>query len=377
MDANRRRLIRKGATAALLAISLILILTIARNAGLVEKLYSEGLYRLVRNLVPPVFNAMPFSFGDLVYLFLSGWLLWYAGRLIVALVKGRFPYAGMLILNLLITAEALTITFYLMWGLNYFRPSAAVRLELTDSVFSKAELLEVTSLLIDSANRIRKDLPASAPTMDNEAILQYSLQAVRKLAGSSNGFRPIRPKVKVSLISAPVSYLGTAGYFNPFTSEAQINGIMPDWLKPLTACHEMAHQMGFGREDEANFVGFLAARDSPVPLIKYSAYYMAAEEFLFDVMLRDTVAYRQLRSRISAPVLRDYANDRQFWLSYSGAAGRMSSIFYNNYLKFNNQPEGLRTYNRMVGLTLAWYRKTSGALGKRPAPAAGRPPAFP
>ncbi len=372
MDANGRRPIRKGAAAALLALSLILILTAGRNPWLVERFYSEGLYRLVRNLVPLVLNTMPFSVGDLLYMLLSVWLLVYAARLIVGLVNGRFAYAGVLALNLLITAEALVISFYLLWGLNYFRPSAAVRLQLTDSVFSKAELLEVTGLLIDSVNRIRQELPVSALTTDNETLLQHSLEAVRKLAGSSNDFRPIRPKVKVSLISVPVSYLGTAGYFNPFTSEAQINGIMPVWLKPLTACHEMAHQMGFGREDEANFVGFLAAKDSREPLVKYSAYYMAAGEFLFDVMLRDSVAFLQLRSRISAPVLRDYENDREFWLSYRGAAGQVSSIFYNNYLKLNNQPEGLRTYNRMVGLTLAWYKKTSGKLGKGPASTAGK-----
>lgn len=364
MTPQRRKWVGKAILAALQGVLLALLLVAGRDAELVERFYAEGMYRLIRRLFPPVFNALPFSFGDLVYLALVAGFLLFAGRVVAVLIRGRFARAGHLLLNLLVAVQFLILAFYLMWGLNYFRPSAAVRLGLTDSVFTRAELLGVTGLLIDSANRIRNGLPASALNRDNETILVHSVEAIRKLAGTSDRFRTIHPKVKVSLISRPVSYLGTAGYFNPFTSEAQINGIMPAWLKPLTACHEMAHQMGFGREDEANFVGFLAARDSGDPLVRYSAYYMAAEEFLFDVMLRDTVAFRQLRDRISPAVLDDYREDRRFWYNYRGAAGAMSSIFYSNYLKFNNQPEGLRTYNRMVGLTLAWYRKR-GLLEKR------------
>ena len=135
MTADQRRLLKKGILAGILAVFLVLLLAAGKNAGLVERFYSEGIYRLIRRLFPAVLNAVPFSFGDLVYLFLVGWFLWIAGRLIVRLTRGRFADAGGRLLHLVITTEVLVIAFYLMWGLNFFRPPAAVRLELTDGLF--------------------------------------------------------------------------------------------------------------------------------------------------------------------------------------------------------------------------------------------------
>jgi hypothetical protein len=354
---NNNRLVKKGILALVLAVFLYLIFNLGKDEALVERFYSDGLYRIVRRILSPVFNTMPFSAGDLGYLILIACFFTLVIRVATAVIRRRLRYAGSLVITGLIITESLMIAFYLLWGLNYFRPPAASRLNLTDSVYSKSELIHVAGMLIDSTNSIRQVLSEGALQVGDEVILHRSIDAVRGLSRASEEFSAYEPKAKVSLISLPVSYLGTAGYFNPFTAEAQINSKMPVWLKPLTACHEMAHQMGFGREDEANFVGFLASKDSPDPLVKYSAYYMAVEEFLFDVMLRDSVAYKQLRGRISEVVLQDFKTDREFWLGYRGAAGEMSSIFYNSYLKFNNQPEGLRTYNRMITLTMAWFKK--------------------
>jgi len=35
----------------------------------------------------------------------------------------------------------------------------------------------------------------------------------------------------------------------------------------------------------------------------------------------------------------------------------LSSLFYDDFLKVNNQPQGLNTYNQMVRLVMGWYKK--------------------
>lgn len=154
-----------------------------------------------------------------------------------------------------------------------------------------------------------------------------------------------------------MNYLGTEGYYNPFTSESQINYQMPIYLKPFTACHEMSHQMGFGAEDEANFVGFISGVNSRDRLLKYSVYYAGMEEFMYTVSRKDTAAFKQLKIKISPLVHRDLLTERAYWKSFESKAGIFSSILYDNYLKTNNQPQGLKTYNRMIRLVMAWYRK--------------------
>lgn len=356
----RNRIFRKLLLMAFLMLLLILLNLAGKDPQAVERYYSQGIYRFFSKILHVVFNSIPFSIGDLWYLILLGAIGFVVFRLINFLFRRQFRSLGHTLLNFIIVAQVLIVGFYVLWGMNYFRPAASVRLELIDSSYTKTELLQVTRQLIDSANAIRRRIPAADFKLSDGVILEKSVASVHRLAATSSEFKTYQPKVKLSLISVPVSYLGTAGYYNPFTSEAQINGKMPIWLKPLTACHEMAHQMGFNREDEANFVGFLAAKGSKDALVRYSAYYMAVEEFMFEVMLRDTVAYTDLRKSISGQVLDDFKKDQEFWLGYRGTAGALSSIFYDNYLKFNNQPEGLRTYNRMIRLTMAWYKKNFG-----------------
>ncbi|HEY0898067.1 MAG TPA: DUF3810 domain-containing protein [Sphingobacteriaceae bacterium] len=357
---RRNRLFRKVLLSAFLLLLLILLNLAGKEPQAVEQYYSQGIYRFFSKIFQAIFNPIPFSVGDLWYLILTVAIVLMVLRMLNFLFRRQFLSLGTTLVNFIIAAQILILGFYILWGMNYYRPPASVRLDLPDSSYTKTELLQVTQQLIDSANAIRRRVPAADFNLSDSAILKKSVSAVHRLAQRSPEFKTFQPNVKLSLISGAVSYLGTAGYYNPFTSEAQINPKMPVWLKPLTACHEMAHQMGFNREDEANFVGFLAAKDSEDALIRYSAYYMAVEEFMFEAMLRDTVAYKNLRESISGQVMNDFKTDQQFWLSYRGVAGELSSIFYDNYLKFNNQPEGLRTYNRMIRLTMAWYKKDFG-----------------
>lgn len=364
MEFKKQRLYRKVVAIAVLAILLLLLTQLGIDPWLVERYYSQGLYPVVCGILQPLFNMVPFSIGDLLYIILIIALLLVAFRFVSLLFYRQFRDAGKYLVHLLIATQLLILTFYVLWGMNYFRPPAAVRLNLTDTNYTKAELVAVTRILIDSVNAVKTKVAADEANQDS-VLLNESLRAVQRLAQKSDKFKTYKPKVKLSLMSLPMSYLGTAGYYNPFTGEAQINRGMPSWLKPLTACHEMAHQMGYSREDEANFVGFLAAHDSRHPMVRYSAYYMAVEEFMFDIMLRDSTSYQDLRQRISAEVLADFKADQQFWQEFRGPAGELSSIFYDNYLRFNNQPEGLRTYNRMIRLTMAWYKQNGISGGKK------------
>jgi hypothetical protein len=214
-----------------------------------------------------------------------------------------------------------------------------------------------TNLLIDSANTRRSMLQPIDELRNNSAIFHSAEQAIKLLGKKHPAFQSYFPAAKSALFTPVLNYMGTAGYFNPFTGEAQVNYNMPLVNRPVTACHEMAHQMGFAREDEANFIGFVAGINSTDRLLKYSAYYMAMEEFLHQVRRRDTVLFHHLKERISVPVKQDMKADRAYWLRYQNQIGYITGLFYDQFLKANKQSDGLRSYNRMINLTLAYYKK--------------------
>ena len=260
-------------------------------------------------------------------------------------------------LNMIISLEVLMLIFYLFWGLNYFRQPAAERLKLNGYEYSKEDLYKMTGILIDSANSTRSKInPEQWPQTDPELYLE-SAKAIKKLHPPYDAAIYPIPKIKNSLIGNLMNYFGTAGYFNPFTGEAQINSGMPIYMKPFVACHETAHSMGYGAEDEANFIGFISASESENPMLRYSAYYLAAQEFMFETGRLDTVVFQTLKSRISKPFMADLKNERAYWEEYKGITRRFSNIFYDNYLKANKQPDGMKTYNRMIILTMTYYKK--------------------
>ncbi|MGZ3822391.1 MAG: DUF3810 family protein, partial [Mucilaginibacter sp.] len=79
----------------------------------------------------------------------------------------------------------------------------------------------------------------------------------------------------------------------------------------------------------------------------------------FALRQQDSIGRNELKKRISQPVLNDFKTERKYWLSYESKLGVLSSLFYDDYLKANNQPQGLNTYNQMVRLVMGWYKKNS------------------
>jgi hypothetical protein len=340
-----------------LSLFLLALFIFGNYSYTVEKWYTQGFYRFISYLTHWLLGWVPFSVGDILYTFIILYFIYFIVQLIRLVVSKKWRTLDLRALKLIIGIQVFIISFYLFWGLNYSRPPAADILNLPDDPYTLAQLSATTNLLIDSANTQRSILQPIDEQKDNSAIILSAEQAIKRLGKKHPVFQSYFPAAKPALFTPVLNYMGTAGYFNPFTGEAQVNYNMPLVNRPVTACHEMAHQMGFAREDEANFIGFVAGINSTDRLLKYSAYYMAMEEFLHQVRQRDTVLFQHLKERISVPVKQDMKTDRAYWLRYQNQIGYITGLFYDQFLKANKQPDGLRSYNRMINLTLAYYKK--------------------
>ncbi|MFA6944965.1 MAG: DUF3810 domain-containing protein, partial [Pedobacter sp.] len=308
----------------ILFILIVLMFRLKSYPNLVESYYALEIYPFIRQNLLFVFNHLPFSLGDTLYVLVIIVLLT-AFILILrsALIQKKYRSAGYSFLGVFAGLEIAVIIFYLFWGLNYFRQPISERMGLLESAYSDAELIQIGTMLIDSANSNRASLKTADLLESNEKIYGSSVQAIQKFSALNKTFSTKDSKIKSSLLSPLMNYMGTAGYFNPFTGEAQINSMMPVYLRPFVACHEMAHQSGFGAEDEANFIGFLSGIASGNRLMKYSAYYLATQEFMAEIWRSDSLAFKNLKSRISAPVLADLKAENEYWTKYRGTASKL------------------------------------------------------
>ncbi|WDF55051.1 DUF3810 domain-containing protein [Mucilaginibacter sp. KACC 22063] len=354
---SRLKAFAKNKVVIIILLAAIIVIITNLPPQFVETFYSEGLYKGISWILHPLLGWLPFSVGDLIYIAVIGYLIYAVFNFFRLLFTARFKAVGTAVLKFFIGFEIAICLFYLLWGINYSRPAAADLLNLRDTSYTIKDVATVTKLLIDSTNTLRNELKPQDFNRDNSAIYDTAVSAVKRLSTVSPKYQSIVPRIKPSLITPLLNYLETSGYFNPFTGEAQLNWQMPVFDRPFTACHEMAHQIGFGREDEADFGGYLAGIRSRDKLQRYSAYYAGTIEFLRYLRRRDTTAHHQLKAMLNTGVRQDLKTDSLYWTKYAGQIGMISGRFYDNFLKANKQPAGLYTYNRMIRLTMAWYKR--------------------
>lgn len=173
------------------------------------------------------------------------------------------------------------------------------------------------------------------------------------------------PNPKGLAISGFYSQQYIMGYYFPFSMEANYNQQMYITNIPVTMCHELSHLKGFIREDEANFIGYLACVDSEDPLFRYSAYLSVIgylDRDFFRAAGEDSEVY------LSHPVINDLVlEDRKFltqetWESVEEKAvlktetvKQATDIFLDTTLTLNGVEDGRISYSRVVDLLLQYY----------------------
>jgi hypothetical protein len=161
---------------------------------------------------------------------------------------------------------------------------------------------------------------------------------------------------KAALLSPVLSRLGVSGIFSPFTGEPNVNTTLPPAEQPFSAAHEVAHQRGIAREDEANYVAYLACVGHPDRDFRYSGWLNAAQYTLGALYRADPAAHA--RAATWSPAVRRDLLALKAWADrYRGKATEVGRRVNDAYLRSQGQADGVRSYGRMVDLLLAERRK--------------------
>ena len=261
--------------------------------------------------------------------------------------------------------------FALTFGINFNRENFALQSDLDVQEISAGELRQLYRLLLSDI----RDLPAEAPSggnsieasgvslsesfpaMDSTELHHAARVTMEELSRSYRGLIHYYPEAKPVFFSSLLSRFQIGGFYSFLTMEANYNRDMPEVNKPFTICHELAHLSGFAREDEANFVSYMACSQSENPSFRYSGLTYALRYTLS--ALRSSIEaeeYQRLCEYLPDWVWQDLQTDRQFWSAYEGRTSEVFQNFNDFFLKANNQEDGTQSYARMLYLLLAYYR---------------------
>lgn len=348
--------------AILLPLQYIGIKILAEFPVFVETWYSTGLYPYISRIMRFSLGIIPISFGDILYaIFIVAIIRWIAIR-----INTRFRNPKKWIIQLLAIFSIIYGCFHLFWGLNYYRLPLHKTLKIKND-YNTEELVILTETLIKRSNEVHQQL------VENDSMkVPYNFKKAELLKGTIDGFDYLKgeyPKLtyngkslKRSLYSVPLTYMGFNGYLNPLTNEAQVNTHIVLYKIPTTASHEIGHQLGFAKENEANFIACLATINHPNPYYRYSGLTFALRYCLNEVFARDKALGDALYKKINPGILANYKEVRDFWLLHQNPIEPLFQVSYNTFLKANNQQEGMKSYSYVVALLVNYYDDVENAF---------------
>ncbi|MBN8838122.1 MAG: DUF3810 domain-containing protein [Sphingobacteriia bacterium] len=350
----------EGQKLILPAILIAFIQLIGSFPRIIEQYYSTGIYPRIAGFLRAVTQMLPFSAGDIFYAL-------FVLALLISLVKGirmlfaaRFSLKTILytILSVVRKTAWIFICFYFLWGLNYYRAGIAYQLKMQDADYTVDDLCTITDSLIVKVNHYRRKLSADSvlPSHYTKEIFNNAAVYYKKLSASYPFLVYHHASVKPSMYNSLAAYIGFTGYYNPFSGEAQLRTDVPAILLPYTACHEIAHQLGYASETEANFVGYLAASRSGDDYFRYSVYLDLYKYARMQLFLHNTFPGGDVK--LDTLVKADLRMINRFFLNESNKVAPVSMSLYNAYLKANRQQKGVNSYDDVIAYLINYYKKT-------------------
>lgn len=360
----------------LLAAALALELAASFGPGVVERYYSRGLFPVVARVFRPA-RFVSFSLAELLLALLLAAFVFWLGRLARRLYARRGQRRIVLLSALrssLWVAGAGLGLFLLVFGLNYQRRPLAETLQFERRDPTPLEIETISRAVVDGVNRnfeesepgVRVSSPgfqdgsprgggaggSSLPLSRAElyAVLEEAYGAEPLLRGAFDAGVPPKPVY----FSGLMSRFGVAGVYSPFTGEPNYNTLQPDCDLPFAVAHEMAHQRGYAREDEANFIAFLVCTKSSNPYVRYSGYLGALR--VLGVLFRIAPErYRDVVAALGEGPRADLRARAQFWARYQGRLANFGQGVNHVYLTINGVRSGVRNYNEASALIVGYY----------------------
>lgn len=328
-----------------------------------EYVFAQGIYRVVCFPLEWLVSFFPFSLTEIVVLLaipaLITLIIIFIRRLIKSENKGKTAEKAARFICWCLSIFLLM--FMVTDGVNFSRYSVGDLMDLPDRKYTKEELYEVMSDIAMKASEIRETLPEGE---DSCAELTVSLNEILLLADDTydkiNVEYPFLTtavwQVKPVMLSHLWSYTGYTGVYCPWLLESSVNVDTPVFDIPHTAAHELAHTMAFAKENECNFLSYLACINSEQPDFIYSGL---IEAYIYIANALYAADYEMwadaFNKNCSEKFIRDLNKHNAYWASFKGEVMEKAEEFNDTFIKVNGDKNGVLAYDLMVELVLRYY----------------------
>jgi hypothetical protein len=347
----RRALFTLQIAAVLLAAALLLV---PLPSLLVERYYADWWYPGMQAALTRWSNISAFSLFDPLVLLLA---------LMVGVVCSRAAARSWRLRSVrpmakavaatIVTSSCVYLWFAVAWGLNYAREPLESAIGYSPSRVTPAALRALAERVVLAVNGTHAAAHSAGFPGQGETppALVNALHRVEQRLGRPRTTVPGRPKK--TLLAPFFRMSGVDGMHAPFLLETLLNPALTPPERPAVLAHEWAHLSGYAPEDDASFVGLLAALQADAPS-RYSAWLRLVDDAVSQLPRDEQRAYL---ARLDPGPQADRQAIRERLMARVDVVAEVSWRTYDHYLKSQGVSEGVQSYSRVVQLLLG-----SGAL---------------
>ena len=351
----------------LVSAALIALHLLTRRSYAFNRWLSSVFVRPVHQCLSSMTALLPFSAAEVLIgaaaVGLTVYIIISAVHLVVNGEKGKQVY----IIFITLTSASLAVYagFCLLWGVFYYGDDFAAQSGLKSDPVSVEELKTVTAWFASRCNEYAGKVPRDENgccATDRALMLRKSPEVYAEAERLFPCLKGPAVPAKGVFFSRVMSYTDFTGFFFPFTAEANVNTDFPPALFASTIAHELAHQRGVAKEQEANFCAVLACLSYGETNYCYSAALLAYTHLGNALYSADHTAWEEIYATLDTPVLRDFAASRAYWQQFETPVQTVSNTVYENFLYSYDQNLGLKSYGACVDLLVNYYLEEASGL---------------
>ena len=323
-------------------------------------IFNKYVSPFVRGFLAILTGWIPFSLAEFLLLMVPFIII---AVVTLGLKKYSSTWRNVIVFSLTILSVAAYVfsAFTLGFVPAYRGSTLDKKLGLDKQPVSAEELRDTTLAILEELTVIEKEIGFKS---DGFSVMPYSyeelndklMDAYDKACEQYDFIPKLHSSVKRVMLSEPMTYTHISGVYTFFTGEANINTNFPDYTLPFTAAHELAHQRGIAREDEANFVAFLVCKDSDDVYIRYSAYLNMYEYLRNALYSASTEYYAETYYEVPASCIKEMSAYSKFFDKYRENVIEQVSETVNDTFLTINGTEGTKSYGMVVDLAVAYYK---------------------
>ncbi len=344
------------------------ICAFSRSSAAFADSYRDNVFLKLQAVFGRISGALPFSLGELmIAIAVSGGISLIAVYIVLMIQKKgkRGKISAVCSLIVLWIAAFVMLTETLNCFIMYRCSSFASVYGIGEEKFTAEELYSLAMTITEKCNEaealIERDENGNMLiTCDVYVETKAAMQNISYEYPTLSGYYP---DPKAILCSGVMTRFDLLGIYFPFSLEANYNKNMYNSELPETICHEFAHLKGWIKEDEANFISYLACIESDSPELVYSGY-MSALSYLRSKVYREASISDEdkavLFSAANDNVVHDLVEKGRIFreakeTKLGTAMSVVSDKAMETSLRLNGVSDGVKSYGRFVDLLLNYY----------------------